>query len=335
MISFGSWSVLTVDFLIVLYLSLGGVTLAALLHLVNAKWRYEVRGIAVSLASLFPLAFILLVILLAAGKETFPWLGSHEHMPGWHNYVFLVAREVGGMLVVIVLWRRFVKLQAVSDRSPEDFERFKGTALFIPVAYVLYGTMVAWDFEMTMIPGWHSAIYGMYHFVSNFHMLLAFMVTLIFALSRLDKLVKPMPEYIYNYFGQFMLAFTILYTYTFFAQYLVTWYGNLGFERNRIEGMELGDYSVLWWTFIILKFFIPFFSLALDWTRHTPGAIVAVACSIMLGTWIERYTWISGSYTSGHLPMWGWFDIVVTAVVAFAVYMILRGTLRRANLVQA
>jgi hypothetical protein len=132
-----------------------------------------------------------------------------------------------------------------------------------------------------------------------------------------------------------MLAFTILYTYTFFAQYLVTWYGNLGFERNRIEGMELGDYSVLWWTFIILKFFIPFFSLALDWTRHTPGAIVAVACSIMLGTWIERYTWISGSYTSGHLPMWGWFDIVVTAVVAFAVYMILRGTLRRANLVQA
>jgi hypothetical protein len=36
---FVSWSVLTVDFLVVLHLALGGVTLAALLHLVNAKWR--------------------------------------------------------------------------------------------------------------------------------------------------------------------------------------------------------------------------------------------------------------------------------------------------------
>ena len=74
--SFASWSVLTVDFLVVLHLALGGVTLAALLHLVNAKWRFEVRYFSVSFFALFPLAFCLLLILLLNGAKTFPWVGS-------------------------------------------------------------------------------------------------------------------------------------------------------------------------------------------------------------------------------------------------------------------
>jgi hypothetical protein len=335
MVSYGSWSVLTVDFLVILYLSLGGVTLAALLHLVNAKWRFEVRELAVSLAALFPLAFVLLVILLAAGKQTFPWLGSTEHMPGWHNYTFLVAREIGGFIFVAFLFRRFIKLQALAEKSQEDYVRFRNTALLIPGAYVLYGTMVAWDFEMTMVPNWHSAIFGMHHFVSNFHMFLAFMVTLIFVLSRTDKLSKPVSEYVFNYFAQIMLAFTILYTYTFFAQYLTTWYANLPFERDRIASMELGNTEVLWWSFLIMKFFFPFSALVFDWTRHTPAAVVVVASSIMLGTWIERYMWISGSYPNLHIPMWGLFDLAVTAVIAVVAYLIVRGSLRRAKLVTA
>ena len=49
---FASWSVVTVDFLAVLHLALDGVTLAALLHLVNAKWRYDIRYLSVSFFAL-------------------------------------------------------------------------------------------------------------------------------------------------------------------------------------------------------------------------------------------------------------------------------------------
>ncbi len=41
MFSFSNWSVLTVNFLVVLYLALGGVTLCAVLYLVGARWRYR------------------------------------------------------------------------------------------------------------------------------------------------------------------------------------------------------------------------------------------------------------------------------------------------------
>jgi len=348
--SFASWSVLTADFLIVLYLMLGGATLAAILHLCSAKWRYEVRNIAVSLFGLYPIAFVLLLILLVGGKITFPWLTmhysnspsglilAHEHLPGWHNYIFLVIRQIGGFALVAYLYTRFIELQAVSDRSEDDWNRFRQIAYWIPVVYVLYGTMVAWDFEMTMLPAWESAIYAMYHFVSNFGMFLSFTVTLIYFLSKANKLVRPVPEYVYNYIAQMMLAFTILWTYTFFAQYLTIWYGNLPEERNRIDNMQNGDYSILWWTFFACKFVIPFVSLVFTYTRHSPGAIVLVASSIMFGTWLERYTWIAGTYPTGpyvegHMPMTGVFDIVVTVVIISAGYFLVRRSLARNNVI--
>ena len=96
--NFGSWSVLTTNFLIVLYLALGGVTFSSILHLVNGDWRFQVRDIACSLAVLFPLAFILLLILLANGEATFQWMGhgaadGEHHLGGWFNYTFLVDRK--------------------------------------------------------------------------------------------------------------------------------------------------------------------------------------------------------------------------------------------------
>lgn len=351
MASFESWSVLTADFVIVLYLMLGGVTLAALLRLCGAKWRYEVRNIAVSSFALYPVAFVLLIILLAAGKITFPWLTmhylndpsgqilAHEHLPGWHNYVFLVVREIGGFALVAILYARFIKLQAVSDQNKENSNRFKQTAYWVPVAYVLYGTMVAWDFEMTMLPDWESSIYAMYNFVSNFGMFLSFTVTLIYFLSKNNRLVKPMPEYVYNYFAQMLLAFTILWIYLFFAQYLTIWYGNLPDERNRIDSMQNGDYAALWWIFFACKFVIPFVFLVFSYIRHSPTAIVLVACTIMLGTWLERYTWIAGTYPSGpyvqsHMPMTGIFDIVVTIAIIAVSYILIRRSLARTKVIQ-
>lgn len=353
MIPFASWSVLTTDFLIVLYLMLGGVTFSAVLQISGARWHYEVRRVGLALFGLYPLAFILLVVLLAAGKTTFPWIGGEADssgwrtyafellgdpiavtLPNWYNYAFLVTREIVGFLLVTFLYGRYIRLQAISDQDPAYWRRFRRISFWVPVLYVLYGTLVAWDFEMTMLPDWHSAIYGMYQFVSSFGMFISFTMILVYLFSKNDMMVNRVPEYVYNYISQLMLAFTLLWTYTYFAQYLTLWYGNLPDERNRIAGMEEGDYSALWWTFIALKFLIPFVLLVFDNVRHSPGTIAAIACGIVVGTWIERYTWISGSYPAGpyvtaHTPMTSAFDIIATLAVALAAFVLVRGSLLR------
>lgn len=343
---FGSWSVLTTNFLYILYLALAGVTFASILHLANGQWRVQVRYFAVSLAGLFPLAFILLIILLVGGEHTFQWLeGAHggegeHHLNGWHNYTFLVARQVLGMLVVAGFFALFIKYQHLAANT-EDYaikRKFRNIALVVPGVYVCYGTMVAWDFEMTMIPGWHSASYGVYQFVSMFHMFLAFFAIFLFVLKRSGKMNKPVQDFVFNFLAQMMLAFTILWTYFYFTQYLIMWYGRLPDEMNRFHAMMQNDLAPLWWTFLIMKFFIPFLSFAI-WTpnRHNPGVIVVVASSIVIGTWIERYTWVSGSGDPDfyHIPMTSVFDVVVTVVTFAAAFVLVKKVLNRYGLVRA
>ncbi|MFZ1766408.1 MAG: hypothetical protein WAT68_07115 [Candidatus Nitrotoga sp.] len=336
MISYSNWSVLTVSFLVVLYLALGGVTLSAVLHLVGAQWRYEVRRLAVSLFALFPLAFILLLVLLVGGENTFPWLSTAtehgHHLPAWHNYTFLVARQVLGLLAVMTIFWVFIKRQEVSDRSKEDQQRFHNIANWIPYTFVLYGTMIAWDFEMTLVPSWHSAIYGMQHFISNFNMFMAFLVTWIYALNTCGKLVRPVEDYVYNYLAQMMFAFTLLFIYTFFAQYLVIWYPNLPNEVDRVMGMQNGDYSVLWWSMITLKFIIPFTVLAMRRSRHSPPIILTVAASIIVGTLFERYIWISGVNGTGTIPVFA--VLIITPVLAVIGYFLVRRTMARNHLIK-
>lgn len=336
MISYSNWSVLTVSFLVVLYLALGGVTLSAVLHLVGAQWRYQIRRLAVSLFALFPLAFVLLIILLIGGEKTFPWLSTASehghHLPAWHNYTFLVARQVLGILAVMTIFGIFIKRQEVSDRSKEDQQRFHNIANWIPYTFVLYGTMVAWDFEMTLVPSWHSAIYGMQHFISNFNMFMAFLVTWIYVLNTRGILVRPVEDYVYNYLAQMMFAFTLLFIYTFFAQYLVIWYPNLPNEVDRVMGMQNGDYSVLWWSMITLKFIIPFTVLAMRSSRHSPPVILAVAASIIVGTLFERYVWISGVNGTGTIPVFA--VIVIVPVVAVIGFLLVRRTMVRNQLIK-
>ena len=338
MFSYSNWSVLTVNFLVVLYLALSGVALCAVLHLVSAHWRYEIRQLASSLFALFPLAFVMLIILLVGGEHTFPWLheanaghGEH-HLPAWHNYTFLVARQVLGMLVVMAIYWVFIKRQTLSERSAEDMARFHNIATWIPFVFVLYGTMVAWDFEMTLVASWHSAIYGMQHFISNFGMFMAFLVIWIYVLNARAKLVRPVEDYVYNYLAQMLLAFTLLWVYTFFAQYLTIWYGNLPGEVDRVMAMQDGDYSVLWWATFALKFVIPFTVLSMRVCRHSPPAILAVATCIVVGTLFERYTWIAGINGTGDMPVLA--AIVVSAAVAAMGFLLVRRSMRLNHLIQ-
>ncbi len=337
MISYSNWSVLTVSFMIVTYLALSGVTLCSVLYLVGAKWRFQIRQLAVSLFALFPLAFVLLLILLAGGEHTFPWLGQFKgeeaHMPGWYTLPLLATREVIGMLTVMAVWWLFIKRQEVSERSEQDAARFHHVACWVPFFTVLYATMISWDFEMTLKPSWHSAIYGMQNLVSNFGMFLGFMVIWVYVLNTRGKLVKKIEEFVYNYFAQFMLAFTLLWLYTFFAQYLVIWYGNIGDERNRVDTMQDGVYGVFWWSMVAMKFIIPFIALVFPFTRHNAQATIAVAACIITGTIFERFVWIAGVDPKGTVPVLAF--LLVASFTALIGYVLVRSVLRRNQLIKA
>jgi hypothetical protein len=233
---------------------------------------------------------------------------------------------------MMVLCWVFIQRQAVSDRSPEDAARFHTVATWVPFFFVLYSTMVAWDFEMTLVPHWHSAIYGLQQFISNFGMFLAFLVVWIYLLNSGNKLVKPVPDKIYNYLAQMLMAFTLLWIYTFDAQYLTIWYGNLPEETDRVFGMQNGDYAFIWWSMLVLKFVIPFVALCFPGPRHSVAAINAIATCIIIGTLFERYVWIGGINGTGSYPILA--TIAVVGVVGGTGYFLVRAYMQNTRLIK-
>lgn len=321
---FGSWSVLTTNFLIILYLAMTGALFPVILHLCGAKrWRAQVGFLSGTCTALFPVAGVLLLILLINGEMTFPWLKEARagtlHLGGWHNYTFLVAREIIGFLIMAGLSVAVIRCQYLAEADPEkhNVERFNFLAMLLPFAYILYGTMVAWDFEMTLQPGWHSASYGAYQFQSAFHGFLGFFAMMLYFLDRSNRLTRHFEASVYNHMAQFILAMSIMWVYFYFTQYLVMWYGRLPGDMERYWRMIDEGYMLIGMVFLILKFVIPFCVFLFKRNRHSPTTIMLVGFSVILGTWLERYVWISGSVASDlyHIPLSNVFDIAVTVAI--------------------
>ena len=172
MFAYSNLAVLSVSFVVILSLALSGVALCSVVHLVGGKWHLEIKRLALSLYALFPLAFVLLVVILLNGSSFFSWwdhpVGHEAHMPAWYQPHWFIAREVIGMLFMMALYWVFIKRQDAKDNSAQAAASYHKVATVIPFFFVLYSTMIAWDFEMTLVPAWHSAIYALQQFVSNF-----------------------------------------------------------------------------------------------------------------------------------------------------------------------
>jgi len=313
------------NFLFALYMPLAGIFWCAVLHLVNGKWRYEVRYLMASATALFPVGFVLLLIILASGAKSFPWMGGETFghpLNGWHNVIFFDLRQIVLYLAVWAFCSYFVKLQKrdFPTAPAADRRRYRNVALLVPFIYCIYGTIVAWDFEMTQIPRYWSPIYGPYHFESMMRMFLAFFIISLFFLRKRDLLKKPTHDYVFNYCAQIMLALTIIWTYAFFVQYLVMWYGDLPEEIGRYHKMMDGPNWFLFWAFFLMNSFIPFLMLIFSAMRHSPALMLIPSASILMGTFLERYMWIISAHADDidHTPfLSSWVDVAITAAVFF------------------
>lgn len=337
----GNWAVVVTAFIIVLYIAQGGVMLSAVVHLshvAGARWRTDIAPYAHQTVHLYPLALALLIILLAVPSATFPYYqmpAGSVHLNAWHNYAFLVSRELLLLLIIAAVHLGYVRASArhQHDDTAASRRTLTGFAAVLPFLYFIYGTLVAWDFEMTLVPGWHSPIYAPYFFVSNFHMFLGFFVFSMYMLRLTSNGARGLADQSFNYLAQMMLGLTLLWTYCFFAQFITIWYGALPHETHRLYVMMFIDGDIrnepsqlapLFWWFVALKSFIPFGLLIFSVFRRVPALVALVGVLILVGTCLERFTWIASAYPDWRIPLTAPLDVAVVMLVASLTVFVLR-----------
>jgi len=334
-----SWLVAFVFFLT---LALGCLYFVLMHTAAQGGWGVAVRRLAENAAGTLPL-FVPLFLPLALGvRHLYPWslpeAAATDALLRWKrpylNEGFFYARAALYFVVwsAIALW--FLRLSGRQDETADPalsarLRRWSGP-LLIPLG--LTHTFAAFDWLMSLEPGWYSTIYGVYSFSGALVAATAFLAIATVLMRRSGPLAGVLNVEHLHDLGKLLFTFTAFWAYIGFSQYLLIWYGNIPEEtvwyRHRLEGAWLSASVAL----AIGHFVVPFFFLLPRATKRDPRALVGAAAWMLLMHLADVY-WMVVPDVPGHPAAPGIVDAAALLAVGGAFVAVFGWLLRRRALV--
>tara|TARA_B100000809_G_scaffold266219_1_gene327898 strand:- start:3480 stop:4724 length:1245 start_codon:yes stop_codon:yes gene_type:complete len=313
-----AWQSLLVNFLFFAGLAQSGVVISALLQVTSARWGRPLKRTAEATAAFFPVAFILLLVLLGGIASWAPWV--HEPIEAktpWLNIPFFVVRQLlaFGLLTGLSLLYVYKSLRPdigmlhesgaqsadgfakrlIANWKGTDAERETGQraqdrlAVAVLISYGWVFTLVSFDFVMSLDPHWFSTLMGGYYFIGNLFVGFAFLAIIAtWGRHRLAIADYVGTQQLHDV-GKLLFGFSILWAYLLFSQYLVIWYGDLAEETEFIYHRMHGAWAPITWTVFGLCFVIPFISLLSKAIKMKSNGLLTIASIAFVGMWLERF----------------------------------------------
>ncbi len=328
--------------------AMGAVIFAAATTIVKAKWNWSVRRISVAFGAFLPIALVLLIPMLLGLRENyFPWIAEMAHDPvlqkkaAYLNVPFFVTRNVVGPLLLFGLGLYFVYMAVRPDmglvdgpsldparaswrdrimsgwlgQEAEEVRSSQRMARLAPVLVLVYATVMsflAYDFVMSLEPHWYSTLFGAWFFMGAFWGGIAATAVAAVWLRRKDgEVSRAIGLQQRHDLGKLAFAFCVFWTYLFWSQYLVIWYGKLPWEQAYVvhrSGAAWGPYSA---TVVVLCFIIPFAGLLGRKPKLTPGILQFFTGVILFGLWSERYMLVAPSLLPAYDPKAEVFQVLI------------------------
>jgi hypothetical protein len=299
-------------FIFFLTIGLGCLFIAALEHVVGARWSIPLRRVPERLSSLALLMAPVSLIALCSLRLLYPWTHVESlkdpiiaGKAAWLNVPFFSLRVVVCLALWIVAYRILVSgsIRQDRDRNPQFNRRARR---FAPVFMVIFGitiTVVAFDWISSLEPAWYSDVFGVYLFAGTFLAGLAATTLAILYLKKQGRLAGIKPDHLYN-LGGFLFAFTVFWCYIGFAQYLLMWYANMPEEVFWYQERLHGAWGVLLLALAVFHFFVPFFLLIPRETKCSPRFLFWTATIMLISHWLDLYWMLFPALGRGVLFSW-------------------------------
>ncbi len=203
-------------------------------------------------------------------------------------------------------------LKATVQASQDTQSRLFG---FIALTYALVMSMVAFDTVMSLSPWWVSNMFGGWVFVSSYWLSVA-MLGAVSMIGRdwlgLTGIVKSKNT---HDLGKMMLAGTMFWAYTGYAQILPIWYTDMPEETDfLLVRFMLPEWTWLSQTVGVMCFVAPFTILLSRGVKKMRWPFVGVCSVILVGVFLERTLLVQPSIFQGdpRFNVLFWFTCVGT-----------------------
>jgi molybdopterin-containing oxidoreductase family membrane subunit len=327
------WSFLAASFIFLLGVSQFGIAFTAIMRICRAKWArpfYRVAEIA-TLAFL-PFAFILFLIIYEYGREhLFFWLPADPdaHLSAWLDEDLFLIRNLVAQSVFYILalvyfltgltpdvtrdlagtdpglrgaFYRWLWAQKQRRNNDQLKSNMYMLAPVVLVVAVIANTFIAWDFAMMLFPHYHSTVFPMYFILGNMLAGTATIVILGAVTSRMLDLTAFFKTVQLKSMGIVITGFALFWIYMFWAQFFVTWFGNLPYETGPLWTQMFGHYGPYFWTMMTFVFALPVGSMVFAYVKRNWWSLLMVCAVIIVGVWLNRYLLVVPASIPDHAP---------------------------------
>ena len=327
------WSFITASFIFMLGISQFGTAFVAIMRICRAKWaRPYYRTAELATLAFFPFAILMFLLIFAFGKEQlFFWLPAEPdaHLSPWLNAEFLFYRNLIAQLTFYGLALGYFLRGLLPDvtsalasnasgpvaglyrwlwsrRQGKDVSELKssllGYSVIILVVAVITNTFIAWDFAMMLFPHYHSTVFPMYFIMGNMLAGAASVLILAAVTSRTLGLSEFFQTFQLKSMGIVVTGFALFWLYMFWAQFFVTWFGNLPYEMRPLWAQMFGHYSPYFWVMMLCVFALPIASMIFAAAKRHWTPLLLVCAVIVIGMWLNRFLLVVPAATADHVP---------------------------------
>jgi hypothetical protein len=298
--------------------ALGCLAVQMLHHLSRGAWGLMIRRILEAASRTLPVLALLFAPLLFGLGDLYEWARPEEvardhhlqHKVAYLNVPFFLVRVAVSFVVWIALAVVLSRLSAAQDRSadPALERRMRRCAAPGLALYCLTMTFMAVDLLMSLDPHWFSAIYGVYVIGGQAVSAMAITVVAALYLTRREPMAQVLSARHFHDWGKLLLAFTMLWSYFAFSQFLIIWSGDLpeetSFYRDRLGGGWNGVALVL----VVFHFALPFVLLLSRELKRSAKKLAAVAVLLLVLRWVDLFWLIQPAFSPQELSA-HWLDL--------------------------
>ncbi|WP_185857376.1 hypothetical protein [Blattabacterium cuenoti] len=297
-------------------ISLGTLFFLGVQNISKSGWSVIIHPIMEEISSFIPYGcFMILIFLLLNAMDIvhiFHWMNSDLYNPISLKYDKIIANKklflnipfflIRSTIYVLLYSFFYLNIKKLSYKlyisySLSDYKKLYNRSVIFVIFFSIISIFMIWDWIMSLNPHWFSTLFSWY-------VLSSFIITGISTITIVAIYLNNIghfPLFNKNHLhdlSKYLFSGSLLWTYLWFSQFLLYWYGNIPEEIIYFIKREEIYNSIHFWM-LIPNFLIPFFGLISSKSKSNYKIVFLVSLILLIGHYIDIYNLIAPDINSG------------------------------------